>query len=511
MNNPMKAIIAILIVVIAFAFMKHGDNPKPVHTTIVGPASPTGSSEELTTDNEKLSTLVALVRKQNEELEKTKREINDVKQQQKEEKSDKLEKSDQISDQVINKLKKTGQLGISDKVESELLGIKDRLKDFTGQRRDEDNNLEDDDFGIKDSTPSNIYVGGGELSKDNSKPSLIKPNGSGSTDTSQPQKIVYETAKPKVMGGWTLGDDVTANAKTGEITTALSKADIEENNFGTSESRRKKLAKKVWDSKDKDPTTPYGTINQEATLTDATTMTALLARIPVGGALTDPYEFKVLVGRTNLAANGLYIPNLDRIVMRGVAKGDYTGQCASGDIVAATFIFQDGRIQTINAQDKEQGQSSGDGSSDYDTAGTVTKDRLGWISTRGGVPCLSGEYISDAPKFIAMQGGLAALGALAEGYSSASQTNMGTGDNRESVINNSSQYAAGQAGAAATQTATDWLNEIKESAFGLVYLPTNQNVDIHITKEMRIDYHHKGRLLTYNNNVGNGNEQSNLD
>lgn len=483
MNNTLKIVIFVLLLLLGVIFFSSSDKPKPVKVTIGAPTSD-GSTTDTRTDNEQIATLVAVMEGQNSKMGNMQRELTALKNEK--DKNKKPVDEEAVADKVINKLKESGDLNIKDKIEKELLTVKNQMKNLMGKELDTDG-LDGNDFGMSNSTP--ISIGGGSLSDE---PQLDKP-----ISSNKPvQTSSYQAQKD--INGWYVGDDVSVNAKSGDIAIALSKEQIMKRNFGIN--TPEKMEEQVDENglPEKDPIIPFATIPQESTLTDAVTMSALLGRIPVGGKLVDPYEFKVLIGSSNLAANGLYIPNIDRIVMRGVAKGDYTGQCASGDIVAATFVFKDGRIKTINAGDM------GDDNNDYESAGTVTKTRLGWISTRGGVPCLSGAYISDAPKFIALQGGLSAIGAIAEGYATAATSNTGTGDERESYVNDGGQFAAGKGVSKMTETTTDWINDIKESAFGLVYLPTNQNVDIHITKELRIDYHEKGRKISYSFNNGNG-------
>ena len=40
-------------------------------------------------------------------------------------------------------------------------------------------------------------------------------------------------------------------------------------------------------------------------------MTALLGRVPIDGKVTDPYPFKVLIGKDNLTANGIQLPDVE--------------------------------------------------------------------------------------------------------------------------------------------------------------------------------------------------------
>lgn len=59
-------------------------------------------------------------------------------------------------------------------------------------------------------------------------------------------------------------------------------------------------------------------------------MTALLGRVPVNGTVTDPYPFKVLIGKDNLTANGIELPDVEGAVVSGTASGDWTLSCVRG-------------------------------------------------------------------------------------------------------------------------------------------------------------------------------------
>ncbi len=60
------------------------------------------------------------------------------------------------------------------------------------------------------------------------------------------------------------------------------------------------------------PPRPFFTIPKNATLVNSTALTALVGRVPLGGQVNDPYLFKVIIGRDNLAANGIESPGVSR-------------------------------------------------------------------------------------------------------------------------------------------------------------------------------------------------------
>ena len=152
------------------------------------------------------------------------------------------------------------------------------------------------------------------------------------------------------------------------------------------------------------------TVPKNATLVGARAFTALIGRVPVGAEarVTDPYFFKLLIGRDNLAANGHEIPELAYAVASGEAIGDWTLGCVSGDVTSMTFVFADGRIATVpEAKDVSEGGSG------------TRAVRLGGLSDDHGNPCVAGERITNAGAYLGQGAAALALGAAAEGLAAA--------------------------------------------------------------------------------------------
>ncbi|CDM88719.1 TIGR03752 family integrating conjugative element protein [Xenorhabdus bovienii] len=61
--------------------------------------------------------------------------------------------------------------------------------------------------------------------------------------------------------------------------------------------------------------TPVYTLPENTTLVGSQAMTALLGRVPVNGTVTDPYPFKILIGKDNLTANGIELPEVEGAVV----------------------------------------------------------------------------------------------------------------------------------------------------------------------------------------------------
>ena len=121
--------------------------------------------------------------------------------------------------------------------------------------------------------------------------------------------------------------------------------------------------------------------------------------------------FKVLIGADNLAANGHQIPGLE-------GHGDVGHRRRRLDAVvrARNHPIRDLRVRRRPRADLRQRRRRGSGQ-----GANRRQEGLGWISDRFGVPCISGERITNAPTFLAQRIGVTALTAAAEA-AAASQT-----------------------------------------------------------------------------------------
>ncbi|WP_318521115.1 TIGR03752 family integrating conjugative element protein [Photobacterium leiognathi] len=501
--NPLAIAVGVVLVCGGAMYaMSDSDQVKNVTVQPDAPALPTSQkSADQATTNEDVKTLIATFKVQEAETAELKKKLRDVTDELQRSKLQDESEKQQIINNVVDKINTTGALNVSTAVQDKLTDLENQVRQFTGHEQVPYKSADGssiDDYGVDHSASENL----GNRFDD----------GSG---TYTPSKAI-QSNKQLSLGdsvqykGWTLPDDAQLAKKQGGngeemvVDYSLTKDHVFKQNTGST-LHHSLTKQEVKEKKIVDHVTKFGTIPQESTLMGSVTMTALLGRIPVKGKLVDPFEFKVLIGNDNLATNGIYIPHLKSMVLTGVAKGNYTGQCVSGDIISGTYTFDDGRIQSFNANDMADSQSQ----SEFDAAGSVTDSRVGWISTPTGIPCLSGKYISDAPSFIALQGGLAALGGLANGYAQSAKEISGTGDQQNAVIVNPDKYAAGTAADAAAKSATAWINDIRSSAFAMVYLPPNQKIAIHIDKSIPIDYHSTARKVSYSNDWSSSNAKTN--
>jgi hypothetical protein len=255
------------------------------------------------------------------------------------------------------------------------------------------------------------------------------------------------------------------------------------------------------------PAEPAYTVPRNATLLGSTSLTALIGRVPIKGAVEDPFPFKVLAGRDNLAANGLEIPGVYGMVFAGVAFGDWTLGCVRGHVDSVTFVFDDGTIRTLAAD--SQGGSAGTatpgGAGGMATAtgggGGAIRRGLGWISDRRGIPCISGQRISNAMDYLGGRMLARGLETAGEAYARSQQTINTTplGGYTHAVTGDPAKYAIGETVSGSSDELAKFIAERQAQMFDVVYVDTGVEVAVHLDRELRIDYEPApaGRKLDY--------------
>ncbi|WP_145588410.1 TIGR03752 family integrating conjugative element protein [Yersinia aldovae] len=244
---------------------------------------------------------------------------------------------------------------------------------------------------------------------------------------------------------------------------------------------------------------PVYTIPQNATLIGSRGMTALLGRVPIDGKVTDPYPFKILIGKENLTANGIELPDIEGAIVSGTATGDWVLSCVRGDVTSITFVFTDGTVRTVptsaRSSDGSNGRANNNGGS------------IGWLSDEQGIPCLSGERKSNAatylPTLFALSGASAASDAMAN-----SQTTTKSDGNAitSSLTGNAGQAALGKALSGGTTEVADWVKARYGQMFDAVYVQPGAQVAVHITRMIPIDYEEQGRKVRYDFDISQQHE-----
>ncbi|MGE6688947.1 TIGR03752 family integrating conjugative element protein [Stutzerimonas stutzeri] len=233
------------------------------------------------------------------------------------------------------------------------------------------------------------------------------------------------------------------------------------------------------------------TVPTNSTLMGSISMTALIGRIPVDGTVNDPYPFKVLIGRDNLTANGIDIPDVAGAVVSGTASGDWTLSCVRGQIRSVTFVFEDGTIRTIPKDDERGGNRQQNSSN--------TQDGMGWISDPHGIPCVSGQRRSNAQQYLGTQALITAAGAGVASLidSDSGQVSYMSSDGSIGTVGIGANEAMGRILAGGVQDMSAWVNKLYGQAFAAVYVKPGAKVAVHLEEPLTIDYDLKGRRVDH--------------
>ncbi|MFC0323690.1 TIGR03752 family integrating conjugative element protein [Gallibacterium melopsittaci] len=235
-------------------------------------------------------------------------------------------------------------------------------------------------------------------------------------------------------------------------------------------------------TRDEKPPVPIYTLPENSTLIGSVAMTALLGRVPIDGVVNDPYPFKVLVGKENLTANGIMLPNVEGAILSGTASGDWTLSCVRGKVTSITLVFNDGRVRTL--PQGRQGNSNNDG--------------IGWISDPYGVPCVPGDRKTNAPEYLTSNFLLGGVAVAADAYAQSQTTTVVDGSSVVgAVTGDQGKYLIGQAIGAGLKDTAEWLRKRYGQTFDAIYVPPGQAVAIHLTKSIEIDYEPNGRKVNY--------------
>lgn len=224
---------------------------------------------------------------------------------------------------------------------------------------------------------------------------------------------------------------------------------------------------------------PYYTINDQATLTNATAFTALIGRVPIAGQVRDPMPIKVLTGADNLAANGLEIPEVAGAVWGGRAIGDWTLGCVRGDLDVVTFIFEDGTIVTHREEGGEP---------------------IAYLSDAFGNPCVAGKRVTNAAEYLGSRVALATAAAAAEAAAASESTNVvsgAVGTTTSSVTGDRGRYVLGKSVSSGVDEVSRWLDARMQDSFDAVYVPPGRIVTVNVSQELPIDYDPKARRLRH--------------
>lgn len=228
--------------------------------------------------------------------------------------------------------------------------------------------------------------------------------------------------------------------------------------------------------------TPYLTIPLSTEIFGAVAVNAILGRVPRGGSVTEPYDFKVVVSGENMSANGFRVPNLKETIWRGTAVGDPSLTCVRGDIFAVTFIFQDGTIGHVH-----------DGAGkEYTESESIAEIRDPYGN------CVSGEVYGNEGAYIAAQGFADGVQAAGDAFSQAQYDSINSGNGiTESLTGTVGKSVLGSF----TSGTGSRLSEITANRYASVHnviaVEPGRKLNIDIKKQIAIDYNPGGRKVYY--------------
>ncbi len=245
---------------------------------------------------------------------------------------------------------------------------------------------------------------------------------------------------------------------------------------------------------------PVYTVPRNSTLIGSTSMTALIGRIPLDNVVQEPFPFKVIVGKDNLAANGIEMPFLDGMIFSGTSTGDWTLSCVRGTVHSVTYVFTDGTVRTLSSDEK--GTSSLNSRSSSKRFISQENRPLGWISDRRGIPCIAGKRISNASDYILGRVFASAVSAAASAFSQNEVTTVVSGSQgtATSFLTGDATKSAGyKALSGGAEEMAEYIRERGAQSFDVVYVDTGVELAIHVDVELPIDYEINGRKTSYAN------------
>lgn len=241
---------------------------------------------------------------------------------------------------------------------------------------------------------------------------------------------------------------------------------------------------------------PYFTLPENATLAGVSSMTSIIGRVPIDGKVTDPMQWKAVVGRDNLAASGFDLPDdIAGVIVTGIAIGDMALSCSEGKVRSLTFVFNDGAIRTVSTRRGANNENRVNAGG----AGASSNEDLGYLSDLHGNPCIVGKFVSNAPAYLTDIVGMKTLEVAGQAYADAQRTmtNSFLGNTTSAVTGSVGSYALGQAVAGASDEVSKWLMSRLKNSFDAVVTPSGQRLVIHLDQEIRLDKSPTARRLLH--------------
>lgn len=301
------------------------------------------------------------------------------------------------------------------------------------------------------------------------------------------------------------------------ITTISDLSQISDNNINTDLNKNTQLKNNINENTSPLPSdqhnstlrgniTSYYTIPDGATVGNVILLSPLVGEVPVSGQLLSPaFPFKALISyqdtKEMFAANSIPLPrNISGTILQGYSVGDMSLGCTRNYVMKILFVFKDGHYVVFPKDSDSQNNNS--------ATQVYPANSIGYLSDPYNNPCISGKYITDAPKVIAS---LAVFGAASGAGAAIAQaqmqtyTSMSQGTSGSIVNGNLAKYAGGGALNDGSKAALAWYQARINNIFDVVFVPSTskgmpRQLIFNITQTIPIDLNHNKRTLNHENN-----------
>ena len=249
---------------------------------------------------------------------------------------------------------------------------------------------------------------------------------------------------------------------------------------------------------------PYYTIPNGSTVANARLLSPLIGEVPVNGQLQAPaFPFKAILSRRQtsqmFAANGIPLPaGISGTVLQGYSVGNMSLGCTRPYVTRILFVFTNGHY-VVYPKETESGNKGNDATAVY------PNNAIGYLSDVYNNPCITGKYITNAPKVIASLSGFGAVSGIGQAIAQAqTQTLSNISQGTTGTIFNGSlgKYGAGIAADQAASAALNWYKSRVNNIFDVVFVSSTLNgqprqLIFNVTKTIPIDLNTVGRTLRY--------------
>lgn len=249
-----------------------------------------------------------------------------------------------------------------------------------------------------------------------------------------------------------------------------------------------------------------------ATIGSVYMMTATLAEVPVSGRLIAPaWPFKAIIGRQDLmGTNSQMLPSqIAGAIIQGHAVGNMGLGCANLYVDKITYTFNDGHFWVYPSDANDQ--SSSDGTQVYPS------HSLGYLALPDGTQCITGLYLTDAPKVLlnlTLLGAANNAGNVMANQQISTVSNALTGQTGTNITGSAGKLFGWSALSGGSDAALTYYQQRVADVFDAIFLPSSTNhqptkLIFNVQETIPIDYDPNSVMDASKTSLSGGN--NNLD